>query len=689
MSRALQQRLLLVVGAVTLAAAMLGTYARDVLTDSSEFADRAAVAFEQPEVRTELTKAIVDEMVEAAPELVAISPLLVSIVDGVLASETASSLLRAAVDDVHRTLFTDDDDTIILTVSGLILVAKAQITALDPQLGALIPDDLTESVIETRERAMSLDVARFVEGLDFWIFLLVAAALAAFIAALWRVPHASDGLVGIGLALIGTAVMMLLAVIVGRWLFIDSSEPAATAIWQAFIGPFDRWILVVGALGAILATIAWYGVDDVDLAERREQIAHLVRRRSTRRGRVMWGLAATVAGIVVLTNAAPILRLGVATVGAFTIVIGLREVALSLFPGLASGVSDRLEEQDEVAGPERRDRLGRAAASVLIVAVAVAGAIAIAGSDGEDAEATSASACNGSEDACDRRLGEVTLAATHNSNAAAEAGFLNGYQTFDMERQLEDGVRGLLIDVYFGFDERGLVITDRAPLTPEERDELVADVGEAAVAAAEATSEEFESSGVQRELFLCHALCEIGATRFVEDLTMIRRFLDEHPREVLVIIIQDEGPLPPDVAGAFEESGLIEYLHVQDLDAPFPTLGEMIESGKRVFVSAENNSGEFDWYHDAFTFVQDTEFKFESVADFDCELNRGEPGSPLLLVNHWVSPVSPTGSEEANQAAVLQDRFADCVEVRGMVPALIAVDFYERGDLLEFVAAVN
>ena len=50
--------------------------------------------------------------------------------------------------------------------------------------------------------------------------------------------------------------------------------------------------------------------------------------------------------------------------------------------------------------------------------------------------------------------------------------------------------------------------------------------------------------GVPRKLFLCHAFCELGATDFVQELTRIREFLDDHTREVVIMIIQDEGPAP-------------------------------------------------------------------------------------------------------------------------------------------------
>ena len=170
----------------------------------------------------------------------------------------------------------------------------------------------------------------------------------------------------------------------------------------------------------------------------------------------------------------------------------------------------------------------------------------------------------------------------------------------------------------------------------------------------------------------------------------IVRFLDDQPGEVLALIIQDEGPQPDDIAAAFEAVGLIDHLHAQPLDEPWPTLGELIEADTRVIVFAENVAGEdHAWYHDAFTYIQDTPFSFETLDDFSCELNRGDAEGGLFLLNHWLSPASPTAAAAANAEDVIAERFDECREQRGQMPNMIAVDFFSTGDLIETVAELN
>ena len=298
-------------------------------------------------------------------------------------------------------------------------------------------------------------------------------------------------------------------------------------------------------------------------------------------------------------------------------------------------------------------------------------------------------ACNGHVLLCDRRLNDVVIAATHNSMSSSEDGFLLANHSKGIISQLDAGYRGLLIDLLYGLEpvRTPVVVTDRAP-TPEKRKQLVQDLGEAAVRSAEQLRQQNLDAGGTRQIYLCHGLCELGATRFSTELERIRGWLERNPREVLFIIIQDE-VAPTDVVEAFVESGLDEYLHTQVIDEPWPTLHQMIDSGKRLVVMAENDTGDVPWYHDVFIFAQETPYSFEIVEDFNCEPNRGQPDSPMFMINHWVTPPLARAGGRANSAEVLLERLEVCQDIRGLVPNILAVDFYARGETLDVVAGLN
>jgi len=194
-----------------------------------------------------------------------------------------------------------------------------------------------------------------------------------------------------------------------------------------------------------------------------------------------------------------------------------------------------------------------------------------------------------------------------------------------------------------------------------------------------------------RDLYLCHALCELGAQRLVPALETIRDFLVSHPREVLIIIIEDSVP-PESIAVAFEESGLLEFVYLGEVTPPWPTMGEMVAGGGRVLVLGENETTGVPWYHPAWEVVQETRYDFTSADEFDCAPNRGGTAGSLLLVNHWVNtpPTSlPRDAAIVNAREALMERVENCREDRGRVPNIIAVDFYGVGDLVEVVEDLN
>ena len=61
-------------------------------------------------------------------------------------------------------------------------------------------------------------------------------------------------------------------------------------------------------------------------------------------------------------------------------------------------------------------------------------------------------------------------------------------------------------------------------------------------------------------------------------------------------------------------------------------------------------------------------------------------------MNHWIetapSPL-PSNAEIVNAYDFLLDRARRCQRERGMLPNIIAVDFYRTGDLLKVVDTLN
>jgi hypothetical protein len=196
----------------------------------------------------------------------------------------------------------------------------------------------------------------------------------------------------------------------------------------------------------------------------------------------------------------------------------------------------------------------------------------------------------------------------------------------------------------------------------------------------------------ERDVYLGHGFCELGATRFVEALEKIGEFLVMNPGEVIIIVIQDEGVTPQDVADCFARSGLDRLVYRGPVTPPWPTLREMIDSDQRVVVLAENNAEGVPWYHKAVEVCQETPYGFKTPEEFSNRPNRGGTAGSLLLMNHWIETTPtplPSNAAIVNAYDFLLKRARRCQKERGMIPNLVAVDFYRTGDLVRVVDALN
>lgn len=231
--------------------------------------------------------------------------------------------------------------------------------------------------------------------------------------------------------------------------------------------------------------------------------------------------------------------------------------------------------------------------------------------------------------------------------AATEAGFnaLVANQHHGLRRQLEDGIRGLLIDVY-------------------------------------------EEDG---ERWLCHGMCALGKIPHVDAIVELGGFLMDEPGAVVILIYEDHASADA-IAQDWAQSGFGDLLYAKG-DSAWPTLGELVAANTRVIATAENGGPPPPWFHHVWDLAWDTPYTFHSLDELSCDLNRGSADNDLFLVNHWVSNELDLPDESAaagtNAAAVLQARVDECSAQWSHPVNLLAVDYYDEGDLFAVVDAAN
>jgi hypothetical protein len=142
---------------------------------------------------------------------------------------------------------------------------------------------------------------------------------------------------------------------------------------------------------------------------------------------------------------------------------------------------------------------------------------------------------------------------------------------------------------------------------------------------------------------------------------------------------------------AFDRAGLSHYAYAHPAGRPWPTLGQMIDSGHRLVVFAEIQGPPPAWYMQGWEQVQDTSFSVNAADAFNCALNRGNTGNSLFLLNHWIAKPVPSVEDAAlvNSFGFLIRRARQCERQRGHLPNFIAVNFYDVGDVFRVVNALN
>src|SRR5262249_18371965 len=149
----------------------------------------------------------------------------------------------------------------------------------------------------------------------------------------------------------------------------------------------------------------------------------------------------------------------------------------------------------------------------------------------------------------------------------------------------------------------------------------------------------------ERGIYLCHTLCELGATPLSSVLEDIQQFLVTHPSEVVVVINQDY-VTPKDFVAAVNKAGLGDLVYRGPTSGDWTTLREMIDDNQRLLFLAENHAGAAPWYHLAYQQItEETPYAFSKASQLtdpakvpaSCRPNRGPEHAPMFLLNHWVT----------------------------------------------------
>ena len=224
-------------------------------------------------------------------------------------------------------------------------------------------------------------------------------------------------------------------------------------------------------------------------------------------------------------------------------------------------------------------------------------------------------------------------------------------------------------------------------------------------------------------IHLCHTDCRIlDAGLLIDAMKELSNWMNAHPTEIVVIIFENVGNWSPKaLAAVFKQVGKSllsttvndilgtdKLVYYKGFNDPWPTLGEMIKSNKRLVVlsSPLSKDPSIPWIMDEFMWGFETPFVYSSPNQFTCNIDR--PKTPLgvelknrlYMANHFLGSYfegiqallvpSPNKTAEVNTKESILAHASMCEqENQQQRPTLIALDFVDLGNPLEAIAALN
>lgn len=294
----------------------------------------------------------------------------------------------------------------------------------------------------------------------------------------------------------------------------------------------------------------------------------------------------------------------------------------------------------------------------------------------------------------DRRLDQVSFLTAHNAFSNNEDGsvYMVRNQTWSIPKQLKNSVRGLMIDVYTSKD------------------------GEAIV---------------------CHGICGLAGSfpwvSLTDILKKVETFMYEDGEAIVTFHVEmgkEPKDLPSTPAGvatgksirasfdAFPglKSWIFDPYKADVQKNGWPTVGEMIKSGKRLLVFTQVEHPELKEIGIAWdqTFTVENDWSMGTIGDptpdRSCYSRWGEPGEPprrwgkdgrklerkdgkfrkLFVMNHFRDTPEIINSDRDNRNGSLWKRVDDeCLKAARRVPNYIALDYVDQGSGREAVIDLN
>ena len=309
---------------------------------------------------------------------------------------------------------------------------------------------------------------------------------------------------------------------------------------------------------------------------------------------------------------------------------------------------------------------------------------------GPERAATATSSCASS------RSTRSVWPASHNAMSSSAYNFFGAEHTITIPEQLNAGVRFLMLDVYYGYDDDGLVRTNLAGGV--DRKTLEKERGKDAVRALDrmgALTGTADTSGKKQDLYFCHDFCELGAVQAADVLAEIKRLPRPQPHRGRDPRLRGLRPAEGPAAGARRRRPAPPAAHARpgrddDDDDARPRQAEATrtttENPRRLIVLSEKHGDAKKWLRpDVLPVPGDAVHVHRRSRTSTARRTAATADNPLFLDQPLAPPRRPARPGEAGQGQLEEDADravpASASTRRRLLPNAIAVDFTAIGDL--------
>ena len=288
-----------------------------------------------------------------------------------------------------------------------------------------------------------------------------------------------------------------------------------------------------------------------------------------------------------------------------------------------------------------------------------------------------------------RRYDQCCYLTAHNAYANTANGWIYAEQSYSLTAQLEDGVRGLMLDA--GITQCKLEHSGIGP-----------DIERVCGPRVQAPPDiYFIHEDLTRTSLALVPLGFDSLRKFSVGLSEIRRWLDNNPNEVVTILLESQVDNSTLMTQALQDGGVTDIIFWADKtnqgpngswnvgSQGWPPLQWMVTANKRLVILSQHRSGA-DGLPDVWAYAVENDFGNRGLAP-GCNARTGsrplnDTSRALFVMNYFVDwSVShaiwyPFHYSTQNDYFSIVAKVNECANFAQRLPNFLAVDFYQRGN---------